>query len=88
MGSKREYKTCNLKATDYYFSEDMHFDLEALAKTGELPFEEILSVKTIKGWIGRYSANFKKEASEQALTKANSNASRTTSSKCQKTRLE
>ncbi|CAG8837485.1 45140_t:CDS:1, partial [Gigaspora margarita] len=57
-------------------SREMHSDLEALAKTGELTFEEIPSIKTIKGWIRRYSANFKKKASEQALTKANSDASR------------
>ena len=67
----------NLKAADHYSPEDMHADLESLAKTGELTFDEIPSVKTIKGWIGRYSTNFKKEASERALTGANSNKSRT-----------
>jgi hypothetical protein len=41
--------------------------LEELAAEGELTLEEIPTVKTIKGWIGRYSANFKKEASEKAL---------------------
>ncbi|CAG8834520.1 12837_t:CDS:1 [Gigaspora margarita] len=62
----------NLKAEDRYSPEDMHASLEDLAANGELTFEEILLVKTIKGWIGRYSANFKKEASEKALLK-NSN---------------
>ncbi|CAG8484203.1 11302_t:CDS:1 [Racocetra fulgida] len=56
----------NLKAEDCYSPEDMHASLD-LAANGELTFEEISSVKTIKGWIGRYSANFKKEASEKAL---------------------
>ena len=28
-------------------------------------------MKTIKGWIGRYSASFKKEASEKALSENN-----------------
>ncbi|CAG8838579.1 15568_t:CDS:1, partial [Gigaspora margarita] len=54
----------NLKTADRYSPEDMHADLENLAKARELTFEEIPSVKTIKGWIRRYSANFKKEASE------------------------
>ncbi|CAG8663821.1 9785_t:CDS:1, partial [Racocetra fulgida] len=60
----------NLKAADHYLPEDMHADLEDLARNSELSFEEILTVKTIKGWIGRYSANFKKDASERALTEA------------------
>ncbi|CAG8670764.1 12143_t:CDS:2 [Gigaspora margarita] len=59
------------KAADWYSPENMHADLENLAKHGELSFEEIPIVKTIKSWIGRYSASFKKEASEQALTEAN-----------------
>ncbi|CAG8854772.1 44767_t:CDS:1, partial [Gigaspora margarita] len=32
---------------------------------------EIPSVKAIKGWIGRYSTNFKKEALEKALLENN-----------------
>uniref|UniRef100_U9U5X7 Uncharacterized protein n=1 Tax=Rhizophagus irregularis (strain DAOM 181602 / DAOM 197198 / MUCL 43194) TaxID=747089 RepID=U9U5X7_RHIID len=57
----------NLRATDRYSPENMHTCLEELAAEGELTLEEIPTVKTIKGWIGRYSANFKKEASEKAL---------------------
>ncbi|CAG8475076.1 3835_t:CDS:2, partial [Scutellospora calospora] len=38
----------NLKAADRYSPEDMHADFEDLAKNGELTFEKILSVKTIK----------------------------------------
>ncbi|RIB18848.1 hypothetical protein C2G38_2183504 [Gigaspora rosea] len=63
----------NLKAADRYSSEDMHVALKDLAISGELTIEEIPTAKTIKGWIGRYSANFKKEASEKALTKDKSN---------------
>lgn len=62
----------NLKTADRYSPEDMHADLEDLAKNRELSFEEISTVKTIKEWIGRYSVNFKKEASEWALTEVNS----------------
>ncbi|GES89612.1 hypothetical protein GLOIN_2v1766858 [Rhizophagus clarus] len=58
----------NLRAADNHYSpEDMHTCLKELAEEGELTLEEIPTVKTIKGWIGRYSANFKKEASEKAL---------------------
>ncbi|GBC16045.2 hypothetical protein GLOIN_2v1485655 [Rhizophagus irregularis DAOM 181602=DAOM 197198] len=57
----------NLKAADHYSPENMHTCLKELAEEGELTLEEIPTVKTIKGWIGRYSANFKKEASEKAL---------------------
>jgi hypothetical protein len=56
----------NLRAAYRYSPENMYACLKELAKE-ELTLEEIPSVKTIKGWIGRYSANFKKEASEKAL---------------------
>ena len=59
----------NLRATDRYSPENMRSCLEELAAEGELTLEEIPIVKTIKGWIGRYSASFKKEASEKALVK-------------------
>ncbi|CAG8544914.1 41669_t:CDS:2, partial [Gigaspora margarita] len=72
----------NLKAKDHYSPEDMHANLEDLAANGELTFEEIPSVKTIKGWIGRYSANFKKDASEKALLKNKDHSEIT--SKCQR----
>ncbi|CAG8841825.1 28602_t:CDS:1, partial [Racocetra persica] len=38
----------NLRAEDRYSPEAMHADLEDLAAIGELTFEEILTVKTIK----------------------------------------
>ena len=61
----------NLRAVDHYSPEDMHTCLEKLAVEGELTLEEIPTVKTIKGWIGRYSASFKKVASEKALLENN-----------------
>jgi hypothetical protein len=60
-----------LRAVDRYSPESMHTCLEELAAKGELSIEEIPTVKTIKGWIGRYSASFKKEASERALIENN-----------------
>ncbi len=54
---------------DRYSSESIHACLEELATEGKLILEEISMVKTIKGQIGRYSANFKKKASEKVLVK-------------------
>ena len=45
----------------------MHESLKELANEEEISIEEIPEVKTIKGWIGRYSAASKKEMSEKAL---------------------
>ncbi|RHZ84259.1 hypothetical protein Glove_84g140 [Diversispora epigaea] len=61
----------NLRAADRYSPENMHASLKELAAEGELTLEDIPTVKTIKGWIGRYSASFKKEASERALVESN-----------------
>ncbi|RIB08482.1 hypothetical protein C2G38_2045128 [Gigaspora rosea] len=63
----------NLKAADRYSLENMHADFEYLARNSEILVEDVPIVKTIKGWIGRYSASFKKDASEQALTEASNN---------------
>ncbi len=57
----------NLRIADHYSPESMYACLEELATEGELTLEEILMIKTIKGQIERYSANFKKEASKKAL---------------------
>src|SRR4051794_16420184 len=57
----------NLNPKDRYTAEKMHEGLIELAQEGELSLEEIPEVKTIKGWIGRYSASSKKEMSERAL---------------------
>jgi hypothetical protein len=61
----------NLRPADRYSPEAMHTSLQNLVIEGELTSEEIPTIKTIKGWIGRYSKNFKKEASERALIETN-----------------
>jgi len=66
----------NLRAADRYSPESMHACLKELAAEGELTLKEIPTVKIIKGWIGRYSANFKKEASEKALMENKENNQR------------
>ncbi|PKC03627.1 hypothetical protein RhiirA5_380025 [Rhizophagus irregularis] len=50
----------NLRATDCYSPENMYTCLEELAAKGELTLEEIPTVKTIKGWIGRHIVLFSK----------------------------
>jgi len=57
----------NLNPKDRYTAEKMHESLKELVNEKELSIEEIPEVKTIKGWIGRYSASSKKEMSEKAL---------------------
>jgi hypothetical protein len=43
----------------------MHESLKELVHEKELCAEDIPEVKTIKGWIGQYSASSKKEMSEK-----------------------
>jgi hypothetical protein len=57
----------NLNPKDRYTAEKMHESLLELVREKELSVEDIPEVKTIKGWIGRYSASSKKEMSEKAL---------------------
>ncbi|CAG8544050.1 7880_t:CDS:1, partial [Cetraspora pellucida] len=65
------FLTINLKTEDHYLLEDMHASLKNLAKNRELAFKKVLTVKTIKGWIRRYSVSFKKKVLEKALTESN-----------------
>ncbi len=57
----------NLNSKDWYTAEKMHESLKELANEKEISVEEIPEVKTIKGWIGRYSTFSKKEMSEKVL---------------------
>ena len=80
----------NLNPKDRYTAEKMHESLKELADEGELSVEEIPEVKTIKGWIGRYSASSKKEMSEKVLEESMSeekaNTENTNYNKLNKTR--
>jgi hypothetical protein len=55
----------NLNPKDQYTAEKMHESLKELVHKKELCAEDIPEVKTIKGWIGQYSASSKKEMSEK-----------------------
>ena len=59
----------NLNPKDRFTAEKMHESLKELVKEKELSVEKIPEVKTIKEWIGRYSAFSKKEMSEKILEK-------------------
>ena len=61
------FHASNLNPKDWYTAEKMHESLKELVNEKELSVEEIPEVKTIKRWIGRYSASSKKEMSEKAL---------------------
>ena len=45
----------------------MHESLKELVYEKEFSIKDISEVKTIKGWIERHNASFKKEISEKAL---------------------
>ncbi|RIA81883.1 hypothetical protein C1645_744184, partial [Glomus cerebriforme] len=61
------FHVSNLNPKDWYTAEKMHESLKELVNEKELSVEEIPEVKTIKGWIGRYSASSKKDITEKAL---------------------
>jgi hypothetical protein len=67
----------NLNPKDRYTAEKMHESLKELVHEKELSAEDIPEVKTIKGWIGRYSASSKKEMSEKALEQSVGQENRT-----------
>ncbi|GES92531.1 hypothetical protein GLOIN_2v1485655 [Rhizophagus clarus] len=55
------------KGRGKYISKKVVQYLQELAIEEKLTLEEIPTVKTIKGWIERYNANFKKVVSEKTL---------------------
>ncbi|RGB23380.1 hypothetical protein C1646_774580 [Rhizophagus diaphanus] len=61
----------NLRSADHYSHKAIHTCLENLVTEGELVSEEILTIKTIKSWIERYSKSFKKKVSEHVLIETN-----------------
>ncbi|CAG8721307.1 15518_t:CDS:2 [Rhizophagus irregularis] len=63
MGNKGGGKRISKKVVQYL---QAYFYAE-LVREKELSVEDIPEIKTIKGWIGRYSASSKKEMSEKAL---------------------
>jgi hypothetical protein len=51
-----------MNKSDRYNAESMHANLVVMGEEGNLDKEEIPKIETIKNWISRYSATFKKES--------------------------
>ena len=48
-------------------AKDMVMQLKKLVEEGEITKEEVPEIKTVEGWIARYSANLRKESAEQRV---------------------
>ena len=59
----------NMNKTDRMSAKEMVMQLKNLAEEGEIQESEVLEVKTVEGWITRYSASLRKETAEQRVTR-------------------
>ncbi|GES92491.1 hypothetical protein GLOIN_2v1535525 [Rhizophagus clarus] len=59
-------KAGNANKSDYYSEQDIYNELFNLADKREIDRNKIPKTQTIKGCIGRYSRQMKKEAAEKA----------------------
>ncbi|POG78563.1 hypothetical protein GLOIN_2v1535525, partial [Rhizophagus irregularis DAOM 181602=DAOM 197198] len=57
----------NVNKTDRMSAKDMVTELKKLAEEGEIQNDEVPEIKTIEGWITRYSASLRKESAEQRV---------------------
>ena len=57
----------NVNKTDQMSAKDMVIKLKKLAEGGEIQKDEVPEIKTIEGWITRYSASLRKESAEQRV---------------------
>jgi len=57
----------NVNKTDRMSAKDMVVQLKKLAEEGEISKDEVPEIKTIEGWITRYSASIRKESAEQRV---------------------
>ena len=57
----------NVNKTDRMSAEDMVIQLKQLAEEGEIKESEVPEIKTVEGWITRYSASLRKESAEQRV---------------------
>jgi hypothetical protein len=57
----------NMNKTDRMSAKDMFIELNKLAEEGEIQKNEVPEIKTIEGWITRYSASLRKESAEQRV---------------------
>ena len=52
-------------------AKDMMAELKKLVEEGEIQEEEIPEIKTIEGWITRYSATLRRESAEKRVAENN-----------------
>src|ERR1041385_876595 len=57
----------NINKTDRMSAKDMVIQLKKLAEEGEIQESEVPEIKTVEGWITRYSASLRKESAEQRV---------------------
>lgn len=57
----------NVNKTDRMSAKDMVIQLKQLAEEGEIQESEVPEIKTVEGWITRYSASLRKESAEQRV---------------------
>lgn len=57
----------NVNKTDRMSAKDMVIQLKKLAEEGEIQDSEVPEIKTVEGWITRYSARLRKESAEQRV---------------------
>jgi hypothetical protein len=57
----------NVNKADRMSAKDMVIELNKLAEEGEIQKDEVPEIKTIEGWITRYSASLRKESAEQRV---------------------
>ncbi len=57
----------NVDKVDRMSAKDMVMQLKQLAEDGEISIDEVPEIKTVEGWITRYSAYLRKESAEQRV---------------------
>ncbi|CAJ0839557.1 3989_t:CDS:2 [Entrophospora sp. SA101] len=61
----------NVSKTDRMSAKDMMVELKKLMEEGEIQEEEVPEIKTIEGWITRYSATLRRESAEKRVAENN-----------------
>ena len=59
----------NLNARDKLTAQEMHDELLKYVESEEIEEQDVPKVSTIQGWIGRYAAALKYQATEAALSR-------------------
>ena len=59
----------NINPWDKLTAQEMHDELLKYVETEEIEEQDVPKVCTIQGWIGRYAAELKYQATETALSK-------------------